>query len=128
MIEFLKNKADFENLHEKYKKPFRAHINKHQGAILGGETAPLESGSVLLDQAERGKTVYSDYFVSDGFHSVKCHFSNECKEAFDRAYPTSIKIFNTVNMLICVQSYFVELRSPVTGAGGIGTISPLSLF
>jgi len=29
VIEFLKSKADFENLHEKYKKPFRALLNKH---------------------------------------------------------------------------------------------------
>ena len=29
VIEYLKTKADFENLHEKYKKPFRAHINKY---------------------------------------------------------------------------------------------------
>ena len=31
VIEYLKNKADFENLPEKFKKPFRAHINKHLG-------------------------------------------------------------------------------------------------
>ena len=49
VIEFLKAKADFENLHEKYKKPFRAHINKHQGALLGQATSALENGSLLQD-------------------------------------------------------------------------------
>ena len=29
VIEFLKNKADFETLPDKNKKTFRAHINKH---------------------------------------------------------------------------------------------------
>ena len=58
------------------------------------------------------KNAYSDYFVSDGFHSLKCHFSSACREAFDKAYPSSIRIFNIVNMLICVQNYYVELRCP----------------
>ena len=29
VIEYLKNKAEYENLQDKFKKPFRAHINKH---------------------------------------------------------------------------------------------------
>ena len=29
VLEFLKIKADFDNLPDKLKKPFRAHINKH---------------------------------------------------------------------------------------------------
>ena len=29
VVEFLKNKSDFELLPQKHKKPFRAHINKH---------------------------------------------------------------------------------------------------
>ena len=29
VIEFLKTKADFSILDAKFKKPFRAHINKH---------------------------------------------------------------------------------------------------
>lgn len=28
VIEFLKNKGDFEHLNARHKKPFRAHINK----------------------------------------------------------------------------------------------------
>ena len=67
--------------------------------------------------------------MSDGFHSIKCHFSEVCRETFNRAYPTSIRIFNIVNMLICVQSYYVELRCPDQGhCRGAGTISPLNLF
>ena len=31
VIEFLKNKADFGSLHQKYKKPFRGHILKENG-------------------------------------------------------------------------------------------------
>ena len=31
VIEYLKNKSDYESLSDKFKKPFRAHINKHQG-------------------------------------------------------------------------------------------------
>ena len=53
---------------------------------------------------------YADYFVSDGFHSIKCCFSEICKENFDRIYPSSVRIFNIVNMLICIQSYYLELR------------------
>ena len=55
--------------------------------------------------------MYADYFVSDGFHSIKCHFSEVCKESFERSYPSSIKIFNIVNMLICIESYGLELWS-----------------
>ena len=32
VIEFLKNRSDFNSLPEKLKKPFRAHINKHQAS------------------------------------------------------------------------------------------------
>jgi len=46
---------------------------------------------------------YADYFASDGFNSIRCIFSEVCKENFARMYPASIKIFNTVNMLICIQ-------------------------
>ena len=38
VIEFLKNRADFESLQEKNKKPFRAHINKHLGALAHQHT------------------------------------------------------------------------------------------
>lgn len=54
---------------------------------------------------------YSDYFVSDGFNSIKCHFSEICKETFGRMYPQSIKIYNIVNMLICIKSYYLILRN-----------------
>ena len=32
VLEFLKTKADFEALDAKFKKPFRAHINKHSAS------------------------------------------------------------------------------------------------
>lgn len=33
VIEFLKNRGDFETLASKHKKPFRALINKHEGLL-----------------------------------------------------------------------------------------------
>jgi hypothetical protein len=51
-----------------------------------------------------------DLFVSDGFNSIKCQFSQCCKEAFQKIYPASLKIYNTVNMLICVQKYSLEVK------------------
>ena len=57
---------------------------------------------------------YADYFVSDGFNSIKCHFSEVCKEKFERIYPSSIKIYNTVNMLICIQQYQLQIRTVET--------------
>jgi hypothetical protein len=34
VIEFLKNRGDFETLPAKNKKPFRGHINRHHQAAL----------------------------------------------------------------------------------------------
>jgi hypothetical protein len=42
VIEYLKNRADFESLPDKNKKPFRAHINKHQG-LLAQQQANLQA-------------------------------------------------------------------------------------
>jgi hypothetical protein len=56
VIEFLKSKSDFEALHPRHKKPFRAHINKHHDE--------------------------DPFFVSDGFNSIKCRFSEICKKNF----------------------------------------------
>ena len=52
VVEFLKKKADFERLHPRYKKPFRAHIHKEQ----------------------------DNFFASDGKNSIKCMFSKQCSE------------------------------------------------
>ena len=57
VVEFLKAKTDFTLLHHRFKKPFRAHINKHD---------------------------LSDFFfVSDGFNSVKCGFTPKLQESFE---------------------------------------------
>ena len=88
VVEFLKTKSDFEALNQRYKRPFRAHINKH---VTNQDSEPLTSTNQQ-----------SDYFVSDGFNSIKCGFSAVCKEFFSKTYPNSINIFNTVNMLICI--------------------------
>lgn len=101
VIEYLKNKADYENLQDKFKKPFRAHINKHQEPNAGAE--PVGENREIDE--------YSGFFVSDGWHSIKCHFSKKCRKAFEELYPTSVRISNLVNMLIAVESFSVELRS-----------------
>ena len=109
VIEFLRAKADFDSLSIKHKKPFRAHINKHQTTTaVNNLTAEMESisaavsGTTSVVQNNLNNREYADYFVSDGFNSIKCHFSEVCKENFERMYPLSIKIFHTVNMLICI--------------------------
>jgi hypothetical protein len=94
VIEFLKNRSDFETLPAKSKKPFRGHINRYHQPT----TANLNNNSDPLPTDNQ----YSDYFVSDGFNSIKCHFSEVCKETFGKMYPQSIKIYNIVNMLICI--------------------------
>jgi hypothetical protein len=95
VVEFLKQKADFEGLAPRHKKPFRAHINKHSSS---------ESSE--------------DYFASDGFNSIRCVFSETCKENFSKLYPESLKISNTVNMLICIQSYFLQAVGEQLSASG----------
>ena len=43
VVEFLKNKGDFESLQPKHKKPFRAHINKHHSSTATLQAANLNS-------------------------------------------------------------------------------------
>jgi Shelterin complex subunit, TPP1/ACD len=95
VVEYLKMKADYETLPSKHKKPFRAHINKHSSQI--GANLPAH------ESENAANSNYTDYFASDGFNSIRCIFSQICKESFERLYPASIKIYNTVNMLICIQ-------------------------
>ena len=102
VLEFLRSRADFPALERKFKKPFRAYINKHS-SVQGQRNAP--ANQVDDDQL-------LDFFVSDGFHSIKCLFSERCKERFGEVYPGSVKIASIVNMLICVQSFRVEMRAP----------------
>lgn len=94
VVEFLKNRSDFESLPARNKKPFRGHINRH---FLQPSTTPGKSELEVISNDP-----YCDYFVSDGFNSIKCHFSEVCKETFGKMYPQSIKIYNIVNMLICI--------------------------
>lgn len=79
VIEFLKNKGDFDALGHKHKKPFRGHIKcekrekpnliNEKIQYLGpfGEIKPFEN----LDK----NSADLDYFISDGFHQIKCQFS-----------------------------------------------------
>ena len=65
VVEYLKQKADSDRLSQRHKKPFRAYINKHMH--MNDPINPED-----------------DYFASDGFNSIRCSFSNECKETFAR--------------------------------------------
>ena len=103
VLEFLRSRADFDSLENKFKKPFRAYINKHSSVQQGLRSAPA-------NQVEDDQLM--DFFVSDGFHSIKCLFSDRCKETFGQAYPSSVKISTILNMLICIQSFKVEIRAP----------------
>ena len=40
VLEFLRMRADFEALERKFKKPFRAYINKHASVQQGQRSAP----------------------------------------------------------------------------------------
>ena len=105
VIEFLKQKADFEKLSAKHKKPFRAYINKHSVTAFGAPSRKKE------DEEKEASSPYSDYFVSDGYNSIRCVFSEVCKEMFERRYPGSLKIYNTANMLICIMAYTLQVRT-----------------
>ena len=104
VIEFLKVRADFSALDRKFKKPFRAHINKHSTNTQGQQTEMIGGTSSVKDSL-------LDYFVSDGFHSIKCLFTEACRKQFSETYPDSVTIPSIVNMLICVQRFHLELRS-----------------
>ncbi|CDW81589.1 UNKNOWN [Stylonychia lemnae] len=82
VLDFLKAKGDFEQLHQKHKRSFRAHVQEYEG----------------------------DFFICDDQHQIKCVFSNICKEKFEQRYPSSVKIYNIVNMLVCVQEYQLQLQ------------------
>ena len=105
VIEYLKNKADYVSLENRFKKPFRAHLNKHREHLGPGTINPEEPP--LTDESE----AQAAWFVSDGFHSVRCQFSKKCRAKFSETYPESVRLYNLVNMLICIERYTVELRS-----------------
>jgi hypothetical protein len=48
--------------------------------------------------------------VSDDYSSIRCDFSQECKERFSARYPESLKIYNVANMLVCLQEYELLLK------------------
>jgi len=61
IIEFLKSKGDFENLHQKHKRSFRGYIKKFEKD--------------------------DNFYVSDDYHHMKCEFSKSCIEKFEHKYP-----------------------------------------
>ena len=83
VIEFLKAKGDFEYLHQKHKRPFRAYITEVDG----------------------------DFYVSDDYSQIKCSFSNACKEKFEHRYPSSINVYKVTNMLVCLQEYQLIIKN-----------------
>lgn len=52
------------------------------------------------------------YYVSDGFHQIKCVFSDICMANFEEMYPSCIKLKDIVNMMICVYDYELQLVTP----------------
>lgn len=62
VVDFLKAKGDFKELHSKHKRPFRAHI-------------------VCQD---------NNFFVCDDQNQIKATFSEKCREKFADRYPTSV--------------------------------------
>lgn len=84
VLDFLKAKGDFHQLHSKHKRMFRAHIAEKAG----------------------------EFYICDDQHQIKCIFTNQCKEKFEQRYPSSVKIYNIANMLVCILEYRLVLRSP----------------
>lgn len=111
VIEYLKNRADYETLSDRLKKPFRAHLNKHKENNSSAKPAELVPRDEEVEAC-------SDWFVSDGFHSVKCSFSRACRDTFTENYPESVRIYDLVNMLICIEKCHIELRCTAQQAPG----------
>lgn len=83
VLDFLKAKGDFEQLHQKHKRSFRAHIAKDS----------------------------NEYFICDDQHRIKCQFSQQCINKFEERYPSSVKVHDVVNMLVCLYDYTLVLQS-----------------
>jgi hypothetical protein len=92
VVEFLKAKGDFEYLHGKHKRPFRAYLAESEG----------------------------DFFVSDDYNQIKCVFSPACKERFAARYPSSINVYKVANMIVCLQEYQLILKDADNVALGSG--------
>jgi hypothetical protein len=134
-LEFLKCKADFNNLASKHKKAFRGVLlprdgifsKKYQKTYKGPlDVSDLES-SVNPNQQAR-------LIVSDGYNSVPCTFSEDCIEDFEDNYPSCIKIHEVTNMLVCILDFKIICHSSfedprnvvdhgffVQGSGGQGS-------
>lgn len=112
-LEYLKNKADFPSLQNKYKKAFRGVLlprdrllsskknnTRYKGPL---NTSGLESSTNLNNEAR--------LLVSDGFNSLPCSFSEECILDFEDTYPTCIKIHEVTNMLVCILDFTILLHT-----------------
>ena len=125
VIEFLKNKGDFDALGQKYKKPFRGHIKveTREKSNLQNEKIQYVGpfGNLRPFQSENSNKATSDteYYISDGFHQIKCQFSKNCIDKFQSKYPGSIQIENIVNMLVCVYDYTLILETPFKNRNSI---------
>lgn len=75
VVEFLKNKGNFESLQARHKKPFRAHINKHNSSAYVPQTVALNTVLESVAIENNLNTSAGDFFASDGFNSIKCQFS-----------------------------------------------------
>lgn len=59
-----------------------------------------------------GKVTADNLTISDGFHSIKVNFTQECLEEMEDVYPSCITVQNLDYRLICVKDYEVELIVP----------------
>ena len=73
VIEFLKNKGDFESLGAKYKKPFRGHIIREensQSSKFDQKNSPQKSklGPFGPIPVSKNEVKTEKYYISDGFN------------------------------------------------------------
>jgi len=85
-IEFLKNRAEFDTLSFKYKKPFR------------GQVLPTDVHSKYTPTAP-------GFRISDGSNTIQCTYSDECLRRFEDTYPSCVKITDLNNLVVCVQQF-----------------------
>ena len=49
-----------------------------------------------------------NFYFSDGKHQIKCAFTAQCKEEFEKRYPMSTKIYDLNNRLVSISEYELD--------------------
>ena len=76
VIDFLRNRADFDTLPYKLKKPFRCQLQKTDSL-----------------------------YGLDGYNSIRVVFSQACKDEFAHKYPESMKIEELDGTLVVIHKF-----------------------